>query len=261
MELAIICIAALAASALTLFSGFGLGTLLTPVFALFFPIETAVAMTALVHLANNLFKMGLVGKKAAWDIVLRFGLPAAATAFVGAGLLVYVADLAPLASYEAFGARRDIEPVKLVVGLLIMGFAALELSPRFAEFTVSAKYMPWGGALSGFFGGLSGNQGAFRSAFLIKAGLSKEAFIATGVACAVIVDLVRLIVYGAATFSAHFKALPDGAEGLVAAATLSAFLGAYLGARILRKLTLGTVQIVVAIFMAAVGLGLAAGLV
>lgn len=46
--------------------------------------------------------------------------------------------------------------------------------------------------MSGFFGGLSGNQGAFRSAFLIKAGLSKDAYIATGVVAAVIVDLTRL---------------------------------------------------------------------
>ena len=47
--------AALAVAALTLFSGFGIGTLLMPVFAIFFPIEAAVAMTAVVHLSNNLF--------------------------------------------------------------------------------------------------------------------------------------------------------------------------------------------------------------
>lgn len=261
MELAIICVVALAASALTLVSGFGLGTLLTPVFALFFPVEAAVAMTALVHLANNLFKLGLVGRSAVWNVVLRFGLPAAVAAFAGAGLLVYVADLAPIATYEAFGQQREIAPVKLVIGVLITVFALLELSPRLAALAIPPQYLPWGGVLSGFFGGLSGNQGAFRTAFLIKAGLDKGAFIATGVACAVIVDLVRLLVYGAAAFATHFEALPDGAEGVIGAATLSAFLGAYLGARVLRKLTLRGVQIVVAVFMAAVGLGLAAGLV
>jgi uncharacterized membrane protein YfcA len=261
VELAIICIVALAASALTLLSGFGLGALLTPVFALFFPIEAAVAMTAIVHLANNVFKLGLVGRSVAWSIVLRFGLPAAVAAFAGAGLLVYVTDLAPIATYEAFSHPREIAPVKLVIGLLIIVFALLELSPGFAALAIPAQYLPWGGALSGFFGGLSGNQGAFRTAFLIKAGLAKDAFIATGVACAVIVDLVRLIVYAAATFGAHFEALPAGAEGVVGAAMLSAFLGAYLGARIMKKLTLRAVQIVVAIFMAAVGLGLAAGFV
>jgi acyl-CoA reductase-like NAD-dependent aldehyde dehydrogenase len=42
-------------------------------------------------------------------------------------------------------------------------------------------YLPVGGLLSGFFGGLSGHQGALRSVFLLRAGLTKESFIATGV--------------------------------------------------------------------------------
>lgn len=60
----IICAVALVVSALTLFSGFGLGTLLMPAFAIFFPIEIAIATTAIVHLANNIFKLVLVGKMA-----------------------------------------------------------------------------------------------------------------------------------------------------------------------------------------------------
>lgn len=58
MEFLIVCFAALLASGLTLFSGFGLGTLLMPVVALFFPLELAMAMTAMVHLANNLSRLG-----------------------------------------------------------------------------------------------------------------------------------------------------------------------------------------------------------
>jgi hypothetical protein len=51
MSYLIICVVAFAVSGLTLFSGFGLGTLLMPAFALFFPV--AVAATAVVHLANE----------------------------------------------------------------------------------------------------------------------------------------------------------------------------------------------------------------
>jgi hypothetical protein len=64
MRFLIICAIAFTVSGSTLFSGFGLETLLMPAFALFFPIEEAVAATAIVHLANNIFKVGLVGKKA-----------------------------------------------------------------------------------------------------------------------------------------------------------------------------------------------------
>ena len=74
-------------SALAFFSGFGLGTVLLPAFALFFPLPIAIAATALVHLANNIFKSILVGKKADWQVVLKFAVPGAAAAIVGALLL------------------------------------------------------------------------------------------------------------------------------------------------------------------------------
>ena len=66
---------------LTFFSGFGLGTLLLPLFTLFFPVPVAVAATAVVHLMNNISKVVLVGKYAKRAIILRFGIPAVFTAF------------------------------------------------------------------------------------------------------------------------------------------------------------------------------------
>ena len=84
MDYIIICLAALIGSALTLFSGFGLGTILVPVFAIFFPIEIAIALTAIVHFLNNLFKLALLGKKANKNVVLRFGVPSIVAAFAGA---------------------------------------------------------------------------------------------------------------------------------------------------------------------------------
>ncbi|KAF0170293.1 MAG: hypothetical protein FD161_4693 [Limisphaerales bacterium] len=44
MDYVVVSLAALVATALTLFSGFGLGTLLMPVFAVFFPLPVAVAV-------------------------------------------------------------------------------------------------------------------------------------------------------------------------------------------------------------------------
>src|SRR4030042_1907057 len=87
MEYVVISITALIVSALTLFSGFGLGTILMPAFALFFPIQVAIAATAVVHLANNIFKVIFVGRKANWGVVLKFALPAALAAILGAWLL------------------------------------------------------------------------------------------------------------------------------------------------------------------------------
>ena len=260
MDLLIISVSALAASCLTLFSGFGLGTLLTPVFALFFPVATAVAMTAVVHLASNLFKIGLVGRDAHWPTVIRFGFPAALAAVLGAFTLSLMSGLSPWFDYEFWGALRQVTPIKASVGMVIVVFALLELSPAFARLAFPARWLPLGGLLSGFFGGLSGNQGAIRSAFLVKAGLSKEAYVGTGALCTVLVDTVRLAVYGL-TFESHLVMEPGSQNSYaVMVATGSAFLGVYLGKRLLTKVTLRAVELIVAVLMVLIGSGLAVGL-
>lgn len=195
LSVAAVSVVALVASALTFFSGFGLGTLLLPAFAFFYPVEQAVALTAAVHFLNSLFKLALVGRRAEARIVLAFGVPAIGAAFVGAWLLLRLAGLPPFAEYTFFGRPTEIYPAKFVVGLLLLGFTAIEFSPALAARTLPVKWMPVGGLLSGFFGGLAGMQGALRSAFLIRAGLSKEVFIGTGVVIACLVDLSRLGVY------------------------------------------------------------------
>ena len=242
MEYVAICLSAFLASGLTLFSGFGLGTLLMPVFALFFPVPVAIAATAVVHLANNLFKLALVGRNADWSVVLRFSLPATLAAIIGAGSLALFADIPAVKSYEFGGETHDITILKLIIGIVIVVFALLELSPRFAVLAFPPRYLMLGGLLSGFFGGLSGNQGAFRSAFLIKAGLAKEAFIGTGVVSAVIVDTVRLVVYGLSFYAASFTALSNDIGILVGAAIVAAFLGAFIGSRLIKKVTLRAVH-------------------
>ncbi len=260
MDMLIVVVSALLAACLTFFSGLGLGTILTPVFALFFPVTLAVAVTAVVHLANNVFKIGLVGRDAHWPTVIRFAVPAAIAAIAGASLLSTVSRQLPLISYEWLGRNHDITPVKALVGVVITVFALLELSPSFARLAFPARWLAVGGLLSGFFGGLSGNQGALRAAFLIKLGLSKEAYVATGAACTILVDLVRLGVYGFA-LPASWQSTGSNQSGvLVVVAVFAALLGTYFGKRLLRKVTLRYVELAVAAMMVAIGTALASGL-
>lgn len=256
MSYLIICSVAFLASALTFFSGFGLGTLLLPAFALFFPVEQAVALTAIVHFLNNLFKLALTGRYADRDVVIRFGFPAIVMSFFGAWALVWLAGIPPVFSYSAFGSLLSVTPVKLVVGLLLLLFAALELLPRFRNLSFGAQYMPLGGLLSGFFGGLAGMQGALRSAFLSRAGLTKEAFIATGVVIACLIDFSRLAIYS--TTVTHEG--PNLDYVLLAVAILAALSGAVLGNNYLKKMTMPGIQRTVAILLFIFALGLIAGL-
>lgn len=257
MEYAVIALVACSVSALTFFAGFGLGTLLLPAFAFFFPLPVAIALTAFVHFLNGLFKLVLVGRRAKLGVVLRFGLPAMLAAFAGAELLIWLSDRGAIVSYSLAGRSHVVTPVKLVVAVLMVGFAVVELWGRFERAPVSTKYLPIGGVISGFFGGLSGHQGAFRSAFLLRAGLDKETFIGTGVTIAALIDITRISVYLRGDTWSH---LMDNAP-IVAVATGAAFVGAVVGNRLLKKVTMHTIQIVVAVLLIAVGVGLGAGLI
>ncbi|WP_378180360.1 sulfite exporter TauE/SafE family protein [Aquimarina sp. SS2-1] len=256
MEIVIVSIVAFFVSILTFFSGFGLGTILTPVLMIFFPVEIAIALTGVVHFFNNVFKLLLVGRKADKSVLLRFGIPAVIAAFAGAWVLIHISDIKPLFRYSLFDKNFEVFPVKFIISILLIIFASMDLIPYFTKLKFGKEKLPLGGALSGFFGGLSGNQGALRTAFLIKAGLSKEAFIGTAVVVSTFVDFTRLGVYAT---NISESGISDNLP-LVICATLSAIVGAFLGNKLLKKVTLKFLQIVVAIMLILISVALGAGL-
>lgn len=252
-----ITITAFFASLLTLFSGFGLGTILMPVAAIFFPVATAIALTAFVHLVSNFFKLLLLWRHIDWKIVLGFGLAAMLAAIPGAWLLTSLAVLPEIHSYKLGNITAHITPAKFIIGLLLIFFATMEWVPALKNINVPARAMPLGGLLSGFFGGLSGHQGAFRSAFLIRAGLDKNQFIASNAAIASMVDLSRLAVYGL-NFSLLLGAVD---RALLTTATVAALAGALAGVAGLKKITIGFIQKLVAFALYLLGAILIAGFI
>lgn len=257
MTIAIISLAAFLVAILTFFSGFGLGTILTPIFMLFFPVDLAIGLTGVVHFFNNLFKIFLVGKNADKDTLIRFGIPAVIAAFAGAYLLLHIPDAEPLFSYQMMGRTFTVFPVKFIISILLIFFALMDLLPALRSLQFDKSKLPLGGILSGFFGGLSGNQGALRSAFLIKAGLSKDVYIGTAVVVSTFVDFTRLGVY-ATRFNE--SGLIDNIE-LVVSATLSAIIGAVIGNRLLKKVTIESIQTLVAILLILISLALGLGFI
>lgn len=257
MEIAIISLAAVVVAILTFFSGFGLGTILTPVFMIFFPVDLAIGLTGIVHFFNNVFKLILVGKNADKTVLIRFGVPAVIAAIIGSWLLINISDAEPLFSYQMLGKTFEVFPVKFIISILLIIFASIDLIPYFNKMQFGKDKLPIGGALSGFFGGLSGNQGALRSAFLIKAGLSKEAFIGTAVVVSTFVDFTRLSVY-ATRFT---KAGLDENLTLVICTTLAGIAGAFIGNKLLKKVKLHFLQVTVAIMLIIISVALGAGLI
>lgn len=260
MDFALIAIVAAGASALTLYSGFGLGTILLPAFALFLPVPAAVAATGVVHLLNNLFKGTLLRARADWATVWRFGLAAVPAAVLGAWLLARLGETERLFSWSAFGRSFGPGGAGLAVGALLIVFALLELQPWFRRLRAPPAALPLGGLATGFFGGLTGQQGALRSIFLLKSGLPADRFVATGVMIAVLIDVSRLGTYWASFTAAGLD--PAGREGaLMLVGTLAAFAGAWTATRRLDKITITGIRNAVAALMLGIGAAMMSGLV
>jgi uncharacterized membrane protein YfcA len=240
---------------LTFFSGFGLGTILAPVFMFFFEPILAIAMTAIVHFLNNLFKLSLLFKSIDFKIALKFGLPAMIGSFAGSILLFSISTIV-ITRYHLGEVELQLELLKLLVAALLIFFALLEIIP-FIKINVTDKHLPLGGILSGFFGGLTGHQGALRSLFMMKLGLKKEVFIATGVFIACMIDITRLGVYGEKMTGFNLE------ENFpyILSATLAAFAGAFIGNKLLKKVTMQSLQIMVAIMIIIFSFALALGII
>jgi hypothetical protein len=228
-----------------------------PAFLLFFPIDIAVAATAVVHMLNNIFKLFLVGKYADWRIVRSFGFLSIAGALLGAFLLGELGDLGVLATYTIGKKTFEVETFKLIMAFVIAAFTILEAIPRFKQLVLPQGWLPLGGFISGFFGGFSGHQGALRSAFLMKAGLTKESFMGTRVVIAMLVDTSRIYVY-AMYISGSWKEMD---YTLLAIASLSAFSGAWLGNKWMKSTTLKTVHTIITTTLLIFAILLGAGII
>jgi uncharacterized membrane protein YfcA len=257
MEVVIICLAAFLTAVLTFFSGFGLGTMLTPVFTIFFPVDIAIALTGVVHFLNNLFKIFLVGRNTDKTVLLGFGIPAILASFAGAWVLIRITVIPSVFHYQLWGREYEITPVKLIIAILLVIFSIFEITPSARKIQIGKNRLPVGGLISGFFGGLTGIQGAIRSAFLIKSGLTKGAYIATGVVIACLVDITRLSVYASGFISSN---LHENLS-LIVSATVSAIAGAYMGSRLLKKITLRFIQLIVAVMLIIISVALGSGII
>ncbi|MEW6739783.1 MAG: TSUP family transporter [Nitrospirota bacterium] len=225
-------LAAFLSAALTLMTGFGLGTILTPVFLIFYDVKIAILIVAVVHLSNNLLKISLFSRHISIDILKRFGILTLIGAFIGA----------------FFQGKMDSSGVKILLGIILI-FLGLKEATGFGEkLRLPQKIDFIGGFLSGLLGGFVGNQGAIRSAYLLNYNIPKETFVATAAIIASVVDVTRIPVY---IFSNRDVLTDNGLLLLIT--TASAFAGTFAGKRFLKKISLKTFKIYVAAMIIIIG--------
>lgn len=161
-------------------------------------------------------------------------------------------------SYPLFGVTKTVTVAKVVVGSTIAALSLYELRRGVQPVGLSRFGISAGALISGFFGGLAGNQGAIRSTVLIRAGLTPLSFAATGAIAAIAIDLTRLVVYG--TAGSITAILADVfIRNAIVAATCGALVGALFGRRLLSTMSSARLHLVVGWSLIAGGLLIAAG--
>ncbi len=203
------------AGAVATIAGFGIGSLITPLLALKTGTGIAVAGVSLAHFAGTLLRFFFWRKHINKKVLLSFGLTSAAGGLIGALLhnVLYNTILTII-----FGC--------LLVFAGIMGLTGLSERIRF-----SGIFAWIAGGLSGFFGGLVGNQGGIRSASLLGFNLKQKEYVATATGIALMVDVVRVPVY--LTVQGNQIA---SIWQFVLIATVGVLVGTLIGGRILNKI-------------------------
>jgi len=225
-------LASVAAGGIAAVSGFGIGSVLTPLFESQYDIKLAVAAVSVPHVIATAVRLWRLRRDVDPTVLKSFGLMSAAGGLTGAVLQRYAA--AP--------------------GLTLM-FAALLIFVGVLQLTGLSERMRFGkrtgwvaGVLSGALGGLVGNQGGIRSAALLGYDLSPARFVATATAAGLIVDAARMPVY---VITEHGRLI--ALTPLMAIASVGAVIGTFAGARLLKKIPPHLFRTIVGVLVLALG--------
>lgn len=216
-------------------SGFGVGTIMTPILLLFLPFGQTILLVCILHWFHDIFKLFFFRLGIDWRLFLYFGLPTIVASFLGALL---------------------VTPDQSVMLTSLLGlFLIFSVGMMYAvdKFQIPNNWVTGmvGGLLSGFFAGIFGIRGAVRSIFMAAFDLHKATFIGTTGAISLLLDSTRLGVY-----------LWDGIrieQSLVWSFALfipASFFGAYIGSLVVHRIPQKHFRAVVSVFLLLVGVKL-----
>jgi len=206
--------AAFAAEIIESVIGFGSALLLVPLAALFLPVPEAIVLSGLFHLFGSLSRSVLSMRFIRWPTVVRFGLPAAIAAPIGAFLL------------PAF----DASDLQLILGITLLLYAVFSLFHHRIRFETSSVLMSVAGAVSGFVAGLLGTTGLIQAAVLSALSVKNRTYLATVAAVALVTDVPRVMVY-------HITGQLNTTGWFTVSLLTVAIAGAILGGRIVKRVT------------------------
>jgi uncharacterized membrane protein YfcA len=226
-------IAGVVAGAIAAISGFGIGSILTPLLAAWIGTKLAVAVVSIPHFIGTALRFAVIREHVDRRVLWSFGVTSAAGGLVGALLHIWLRSVV----------------LGYVLGVLLV-FAGITGVTGLASRMRFGRRAGWlAGALSGMFGGLVGNQGGIRSAALLGFGLQRDAFVATATAIALLVDVFRMPVYAALQFREIVAQWP-----MAALATVGVVVGTLSGKWMLQRIPQQTFRLIVSSIILALGI-------
>ena len=232
---ALIAIASFIGGAIGAISGFGIGSIITPVLAARVGMKAAVAAVAIPHVVGTAVRFFLLRRDIDRNVLLTFGLASLAGGLAGALIHAWLTS----------------RWLTWLLGALLIFSGITGLLGITFRFRRGAAYVA--GAFSGILGGLVGNQGGIRAGALMGFDVRKEAFVATSTAVALLVDGARVPVYLVNQGDVLRGMIPT-----IAIATIAVVIGTIVGRLMLRRINEATFKRVVSALIAALGVWLIA---
>ena len=231
----LLAVASVLAGAIASVSGFGIGSLLTPVLMLSMPTADAVAVLAIPHAVATTIRWLRLRKDVHVATFKQFGIASAIGGLAGALLQSQLAS----------------PTLTVVLGALLILAGSTELARRPLPVPRTRFWHLLGGSLSGLFGGLVGNQGGIRAAALLGSGLHPRQLIATATASALLVDAARVPVYLVTANSAI-----AGATRVWIVASVGVTIGTFLGVPLLSRIPESFYRRIVGVLLLLLGISL-----
>jgi uncharacterized membrane protein YfcA len=230
-------VAAFLLAVLSAVAGFGGGVLLLPVFAALFGLRVAVPMLTLTQVSSNAFRVWFNRGHLQWRLIGWFALGAVPLAVIGGLLLAH----APLGA------------LKRLLGVFLIGVVIWRRCNPHPRKPTDRSFAAVGAA-SGLGSALLGSVGPLTAPFFLAYGLTRAAYIGTEAAGAVTMQLSKIAAYGAGD-------LLTGRVLLFGAALTPATLaGAWVGTKIVARISDWVFVMLVEIGLLAAGVLFLAGL-
>jgi uncharacterized protein len=179
------------------------------------PTAPAVAILAIPHAVATGIRWLRLRSAVHWPTFRQFGVASAIGGLAGAALQP----------------RLGSPVLTVVLACLLLVAGTTELLDRRVPLPQTPVWRLLGGAVSGLFGGLVGNQGGIRAAALLGFQLQPRQLVATATASALLVDAARIPIYLLSEGDTIAARVP-----LWVAASLGATVGTLLGVSLLSRI-------------------------